>query len=41
MDLVLAGSELGFHQYELIHPTADVAALLEEIDQDPTSIFWG
>jgi hypothetical protein len=32
---------LRFHQYELIHPTADVAALLEEIDQDPTSIFWG
>lgn len=30
-----------FHLYELTPPTADVAVLLQEIDRDPTSIFWG
>ena len=30
-----------FHVYEFAPPTADVDALLEEIDRDPTSIFWG
>ncbi|HZA20967.1 MAG TPA: DUF3024 domain-containing protein [Actinomycetota bacterium] len=30
-----------FHVYELIQPTADIGALLDEIDRDPTSIFWG
>jgi hypothetical protein len=30
-----------FHQYDLAQPTANVAALLQEIDRDPTSIFWG
>jgi hypothetical protein len=32
---------LRFHPYELTHPTADVAALLQEVEQDPTLIFWG
>lgn len=30
-----------FHPYDLAPPTADVGALLEEIDRDPTAIFWG
>ncbi len=30
-----------FHLYDLAQPTADVAALLHEIDRDPTAIFWG
>lgn len=32
---------LRFHQYELTPSTPNVEALLEEIDRDPTSIFWG
>jgi Protein of unknown function (DUF3024) len=31
----------GFHEYDLARPTADVVALLSEINRDPTSIFWG
>ncbi len=30
-----------FHLYNLVAPTADIVALLDEIDRDPTSIFWG
>ena len=30
-----------FHLYDLAPPTVGVGALLEEIDRDPTSIFWG
>jgi hypothetical protein len=30
-----------FHEYDLARPTADVVALLSEINRDPTSIFWG
>jgi hypothetical protein len=30
-----------FHLCDLSPPTADVGTLLEEIDRDPTSIFWG
>lgn len=30
------------HQrYTLLEPTADVGVLLDEIDADPTAIFWG
>lgn len=32
---------LKFHTYDLTAPTSDVAALLEEVDRDPTCIFWG
>jgi hypothetical protein len=32
---------LAFHRYTRIEPTADVGALLAEIEADPTSIFWG
>jgi hypothetical protein len=30
-----------FHQYEPTPPTSDVGVLLEKIDRDPMSIFWG
>jgi Protein of unknown function (DUF3024) len=30
-----------WHRYDFVEPTADVTALLAEIDQDPTAIFWG
>lgn len=30
-----------WHRYDLIEPSSDIAVLLDEIDQDPTGIFWG
>ncbi|MGZ4219425.1 MAG: DUF3024 domain-containing protein [Solirubrobacteraceae bacterium] len=30
-----------WHHYDLVEPTADVTVLLDEIEQDPTGIFWG
>jgi hypothetical protein len=30
-----------FHRYDPAQPTSDIVALLDEIDRDPTSIFWG
>jgi len=30
-----------FHLYEAVEPTQDVTLLLEEIDNDPTGIFFG
>ena len=30
-----------WHKYDLIAPSADVLALLDELDRDPTCIFWG
>lgn len=30
-----------WHVYDLVQPTADVIALLDEVDRDPTCIFWG
>lgn len=32
---------LRFHLYDLIEPSPHVTALLQEIDCDPTAIFWG
>jgi hypothetical protein len=32
---------LRFHEYDLVPPTSRVDDLLEEIDRDPTAIFWG
>ena len=29
------------HEYDLVPPTSRVDDLLEEIDRDPTAIFWG
>jgi len=30
-----------WHKYDLIAPSADVLALLDELDRDPTCICWG
>ncbi|WP_442929573.1 DUF3024 domain-containing protein [Micromonospora sp. WMMC250] len=32
---------LRFRRYDLMPPTANVGELLDEIDRDPTAIFWG
>ena len=32
---------LRFRMYPGVEPTADVAALLDEIEADPSGIFWG
>jgi hypothetical protein len=29
-----------WHLYELIEPAKDIRRLLDEIDRDPTCIFW-
>jgi hypothetical protein len=29
------------HRYDALEPTADLSVLLDEIDADPTAIFWG
>ncbi|HEY2655752.1 MAG TPA: DUF3024 domain-containing protein [Solirubrobacteraceae bacterium] len=30
-----------WHRYHLVQPTADVTFLLDEIERDPTGLFWG
>ncbi len=30
-----------FHRYPYLEPTPDIVELLDEIDRDPTGIFWG
>lgn len=30
-----------WHRYDTIAPTPDILVLLDEIDRDPTGIFWG
>lgn len=30
-----------WHRYDGVTPTADVTALLDELERDPTAIFWG
>ena len=32
---------LRFHRYDRIEPSANVSTLIDEIDRDPTGIFWG
>jgi hypothetical protein len=32
---------LRFHHYDRIDPSTNLQTLLDEIDSDPTSIFWG
>ncbi|MFF0314247.1 DUF3024 domain-containing protein [Micromonospora sp. NPDC005252] len=32
---------LRFHRYDLAPPTSNMAELLDELDRDPTAIFWG
>ncbi|MGO9320711.1 MAG: DUF3024 domain-containing protein [Solirubrobacteraceae bacterium] len=30
-----------WHRYDLLQPTADIRVILDEVDRDPTCIFWG
>ena len=30
-----------WHRYDGVKPTADVTALIDELERDPTAIFWG
>ena len=32
---------LRFHLYDQLEPSPDIGDLLDEIDRDPTAIFWG
>ena len=32
---------LRFHRYDRLEPSGDVTDLLDEIERDPTCIFWG
>jgi hypothetical protein len=39
--LYFRDSDEVLHVYDMVQATADVGELLEEIDRDPTAIFWG
>ncbi len=39
--LYAAGSDDRWHAYEFAAPAAELARLLDAIEQDPTGIFWG
>ena len=39
--LFSSGSDDRWHAYDLAAPAADVAPLLDAIEQDRTGIFWG
>lgn len=30
-----------WHRYDLLGPTSDIRVLLDEVDRDPTCMFWG
>jgi hypothetical protein len=30
-----------WHRHDLVEPSSDILVLLDEIDRDPTGIFWG
>jgi len=32
---------LQFHEYDLVPPSAHIDDLLNEVDRDPTCVFWG
>jgi Protein of unknown function (DUF3024) len=40
-ELYWADRNSEFHVYDLIEPTQHIATLLDEIDRDPTCIFFG
>lgn len=40
-ELYWADRDSNFHVYDLVEPTQNVAKLLDEIDEDPTCIFFG
>jgi Protein of unknown function (DUF3024) len=33
--------DLGFHHHDQLEPSPGIRDLLDEIDRDPTAIFWG
>jgi DUF3024 family protein len=39
--LYCADRDSKWHEYDVLEPTTDFDALLQEVDQDPTGIFWG
>lgn len=39
--LLWRGRNSKWHHYKECEPSPDLAALLREVDQDPTGIFWG
>ena len=39
--LYWSDSNQRWHKYDFATPTSDVLALLDELDRDPTCIFWG
>ncbi len=39
--LYCAGAEGKWHEYEDAGPAGSIDALIEEVDADPTRIFWG
>ena len=41
VDALLARPQPRFHRYGRIEPSANVGALIDEIDYDPTGIFCG
>ena len=40
-ELYASGSDDRWHAYEFAAPAADIARLLDAIEQDRTGIFWG
>ena len=34
-------ADMRWHRYPHVEPSTDIAALLDEVDRDPTAIFWG
>lgn len=32
---------LKFHEYDLVDPTPHIDELIDEVERDPTCIFWG
>jgi len=41
MDAVLARPQPALAPLRLIEPSPDILWLLDEVDRDPTGIFWG
>ena len=39
--LLWRDSNQRWHHYDFVEPTPDVTLLLDEIEKDPTCIFWG
>jgi hypothetical protein len=39
--LYWSDSDDRFHEYDAIEPSRDIDDLLDEIERDPTALFWG